>query len=282
MNPTATHVLIVGCGDLGTQITTLLRQQNIQVTGLSRSEKTIEGVTMLAGDVTAPASLQSLKTLNPSIIIYCVAANGQTDAQYQAHYVEGLKNILKTQLQNKNLNAVMFVSSTRVYGQTTDALLDENTPALPCDFGGERLLEAEKVLEALNCKTVVLRLSGIYGPGRLRMIHLAQSPERWPSQNTWSNRIHRDDAASFITYLLEKLVAGDAVKPCYIVTDSMPSSQYEVLNWLAEKLDLTTSKPINPILGGKRLSNQSMLEAGFKLAYPDYKAGYRALLNQVT
>jgi len=282
MNPTATHALIVGCGDLGTQITRLLCEQNIQITALSRTEKIVKGVKMLVGDVTKPASLTTLNTLNPNIIIYCVAANGQTDEQYQAHYVDGLKNILNTQLQNNHLKGVMFVSSTRVYGQITDALLDENTLALPNDFGGERLLEAEKMLEALRCKTVVLRLSGIYGPGRLRMIHLAQSPERWPSQNSWSNRIHRDDAARFISYILQKIVADEEVNPCYIVTDSKPSSQYEVLNWLAEKQNLSTTQSIFPIAGGKRLSNKAMLGTGFKLAYPDYKAGYGTLLDQIT
>jgi len=280
MNPTEAHVLIVGCGDLGAQLAKLLSQLKIQVSGLSRSAKIIAGVKTFVGDVTDPASLSSLITLNPSIIIYCVAANGQTDAQYQAHYVEGLKNILNTQQQNKCLEAVMFVSSTRVYGQVTDALLDETMPAIPCDFGGERLLEAEKVLQTLNCKTVVLRLSGIYGPGRLRMLHLAQTPERWPAQNAWSNRIHRDDAASFIAYLVQKLMVGEDVKSCYIVTDSKPSSQYEVLNWLAEQLHVSTSKPIFPIVGGKRLSNQTMLDTGFTLTYPDYQAGYQTLLQQ--
>lgn len=279
MNSIAAHVLIVGCGDLGKQLAKYLCLMDMQITGLSRSEKTIAGVNMLAGDVTEPASLLQLATLNPSMIIYCVAANGQTDAQYQAHYVAGLKNILNTQKHNKNLKAVMFVSSTRVYGQVTDALLDETTSAMPSDFGGERLLEAEQVLETLHCKTVVLRLSGIYGPGRLRMIHLAQNPERWPAQNSWSNRIHRDDAASFMAYLVQKLMMGEAVKPCYIVTDSKPSSQYEVLNWLAEQLHLSTSKPIFPIEGGKRLNNQSLLETGFTLTYPDYQAGYLALLQ---
>lgn len=282
MNSIAAHVLIVGCGDLGTQLAKCLCQMDMQVTGLSRSEKIIAGVTMLVADVTEPASLLPLTTLNPSIIIYCVAANGQTDAQYQAHYVEGLNNILNTQKNNKNLKAVMFVSSTRVYGQVTDALLDETTPAMPCDFGGARLLEAEEVLKTLNCKTVVLRLSGIYGPRRFRMIHLAQTPERWPTQNSWSNRIHRDDAASFMAYLVKKLVTGEAVKPCYIVTDSKPSSQYEVLNWLAEQLHLSTTKPIFPIVGGKRLSNDRMLETGFTLTYPNYQTGYLSLLQQTS
>jgi nucleoside-diphosphate-sugar epimerase len=279
MSSTTEHVLIVGCGDLGAHLAKLLCALNIQVTGISRSEKSIEGVQMLVGDVTLPSSLLHLKTLNPSTIVYCVAANGQSDAQYQMHYVEGLKNILNTQTHNPNLKAVMFVSSTRVYGQITDAILNEQTPAIPSDFGGERLLEAEGVLDSLSCSTTVLRLSGIYGPGRLRMINLAKVPERWPEQNSWTNRIHRDDAASFIAYLISKRLAGEQVDSCYIVTDSAPCSQFEVLNWLADNLEIKAFKSYLPILSGKRLSNQAMLATGFTLRYPDYQAGYASLLK---
>ncbi len=278
--PNSEHVLIVGCGDLGAYLAKLLSANHFQVTGLSRSKKSILGVNSLVADVTNPESLSDLTNLNPSMIIYSVAANGQTDAQYQAHYVDGLKNILNTQQQNKHLKVVAFISSTRVYGQNVDELLDENSTPIPCDFGGERLLEAENLLLACHCQTIILRLSGIYGPGRLRMLNLAQSPERWPQKNAWSNRIHRDDAAGFIAYLIKKINAGEKVNSCYIVTDSQPVSQYEVLNWLALKLNVNASKPIFPISEGKRLSNQSMVNSGFNLKYAHYQAGYLSLINQ--
>ncbi|HEY9210492.1 MAG TPA: SDR family NAD(P)-dependent oxidoreductase, partial [Methylotenera sp.] len=178
---------------------------------------------------------------------------------------------------NSRLKHVFFVSSTRVYGQDTQALLDASIPAQPADFGGQRLLEAETLLQTLACGTTVLRLSGIYGPGRLRMLNLAKSPDKWPKQNIWSNRIHRDDAAAFMVFLTEQVLAGNAVQNCFIVTDSKPVQQYEVLSWLATQLQ--TGKPEQlPASGGKRLSNKHMLETGFKLQYPDYRAGYRTLL----
>jgi nucleoside-diphosphate-sugar epimerase len=275
-------ILIVGCGDLGAAIAKRLVDEEHEVVGLRRSIQTSPRMQMLQGDVTDAASLQALVALMPEIVIYCVAASGQTDAAYQAQYVTGLRNILASQSRNQQLQHVFFVSSTRVYGQETTAILDESISALPADFGGERLLEAEHLLSSLPCNATTLRLSGIYGPGRLRMINLAKSPQQWPSKNSWSNRIHRDDAADFIVFLVQRILTEQAIASCYIVTDSKPVSQYEVLTWLAKKMQLAL--PGNSSVeaqGGKRLSNQLMLSSGFQLQYPDFSVGYQALLDEI-
>ena len=275
-------ILIVGCGDLGAAIAKRLVDEEHEVVGLRRSIQTSPRMQMLQGDVADAASLQALVALMPEIVIYCVAASGQTDASYQAQYVTGLKNILASQSRNQQLQHVFFVSSTRVYGQETTAILDESITALPADFGGERLLEAEHLLSSLPCNATTLRLSGIYGPGRLRMINLAKSPQQWPSKNSWSNRIHRDDAADFIVFLVQRILTEQAIASCYIVTDSKPVSQYEVLTWLAKKMQLAL--PGNSSVeaqGGKRLSNQLMLSSGFQLRYPDFSVGYQALINEI-
>jgi nucleoside-diphosphate-sugar epimerase len=276
-------VMIVGCGDLGGEVASQLAKIGIQVIGVKRSATQLAGVSIIQADVTAPATLHQLNEIQPEILIYCVAANGQTDEQYQAAYVDGLRNVLATQLKNTALKHVFFVSSTRVYGQETDVLLDETVEALPADFGGKRLLEGESLLKNLPCNSTILRLSGIYGAGRLRMINLAAAlktfPENWPAQNSWTNRIHRDDAAAFLVFLVKNVLAGKALSPCYIVTDSKPVSQYEVLTWVAKQLNNHQSAEISHVKGGKRLSNQAMLSTGFTLQYPDYQAGYQALLT---
>lgn len=286
MHSRPSKVLIIGYGDLGAAIAKRINDLNTEVYGVARTPKSTASVHMLQADVTVPDSLTTLGQMQANVIVYCVAASAQTDEQYKQAYVDGLRNVLLTQIDNSQLKHVFFVSSTRVYGQTTDDLLDEQTVAVPTDFGGERLLQAESLLNTLACGTTVLRLSGIYGPGRLRMINLAKAPERWPANNSWSNRIHRDDAANFILYLIQQVLAGNEVKPCYIVTDSRPVSQYEVLNWIAAQLGLKPNTMPAPnlvpaISGGKRLSNQAMLATGYALQYPNYQAGYQALLTEL-
>ena len=274
-------VLIVGCGDLGGEIARLLSLAGHQVTGVRASNKPLPAnIDVIQADVTHPASLSELGNLKPTILIYCVAANGQTDENYKAHYVDGLKNVVATQANNHGLQHVFFVSSTRVYGQRTDQILDENTPAIPADFGGERLLEAENVLKALACEATSMRLSGIYGAGRLYLVNMAKDLTRWPQENHWSNRIHRDDAARFIAFCCEKALQKQALESYYIVTDDMPTQQYEVLTWLASKQGVDASHIQKPAAqGGKRLSNARMRATGFELRYPNYQIGYAEILK---
>ena len=280
-------ILIVGCGDLGLAIGHLLADKHA-VFGLRRQsqDKQSHGqpsnLSMLQGDVTDPASLQVLHELKAELILYCVAADAQTDAAYQAQYVNGLAHVLATQHQNTALRHVFFVSSTRVYGQDAGEYLDDTSLLSSVDFGGQRLQEAEQLLKNLACPATALRLSGIYGPGRLRMINLAKS-QTWPEINSWSNRIHRDDAAAFIVFLMEQVLAGEAVQTSYIVTDDAPASLHEVLAWLADQMQIAI--PANAqqeATKGKRLANGLMRATGFQLKYPNYKVGYQALLASLT
>ena len=274
-------VLIIGCGDLGTAIATRLHQSRHEVIGVRLSSQVLpHAMQTIQADVTLPNTLNPLETLHPDIIIYCVAASASNDESYLAHYVTGLKNILATQANNQALQHVFFVSSTRVYGQATMEILDENTPAMPADFGGERLLEAENVLKDLPCKSTSMRLSGIYGKGRLYLVNMAKDFAKWPKENHWSNRIHRDDAASFIAFMVEKSAKNQQIADLYIVTDDMPTEQYAVLTWLAHQQGIDTSSIQAPVAqGGKRLSNQLLRNTGFELQYPNYKAGYREILQ---
>ena len=111
------------------------------------------------------------------------------------------------------------------------------------------------------------------------MLTLAASPASWPTQNTWTNRIHRDDAAAFIAHLINMHIRSQLTQDCYVVTDSFPVSQYEVLQWIAQQRGVEVGKSMPQVLGGKRMSNQRMLATGFSLQYPDYKVGYSAMLD---
>jgi nucleoside-diphosphate-sugar epimerase len=266
------HILIAGCGNLGSALATLLLCHGHRVSSLRRSNSILpSGVQPLCGDVTQTESLRNLTAIKPDILVYCVSANAQTDDNYRAIYVDGLRNVLAELNKTSSLRHVFFVSSTRVYGQLTDEFLNEICPANPADFGGKRLLEAENLLNNLPYSGTVLRLSGIYGPGRNRMIKLASQPQAWPKQNSWTNHIHRDDAAAFIAFLVQRVLNDNPVDDCYIVTDGYPAPQYEVLMWLAAKLHIDVSSVAVPrVTGGKQLSNERMRSTGFELQYENH------------
>lgn len=277
-----TDILIAGCGDLGSALGQDLVERGYRVAGLRRSDSPLPGgIRTLQADVTQPKTLEQLADLRPAILVYSVAANAQSDEDYRAHYVDGLRNVLAALQTSRSLRHVFFVSSTRVYGQSSEAILNEDVAAIPADFGGRRLLEAEALLESTPCPGTVLRLSGIYGPDRTRLIKLASSPSNWPAQNSWTNRIHRDDAAAFLAFLILRALDVEPIAGRYIVTDSKPAPQHEVLRWLATEMGVdNVAARDSPISGGKKLDNTRMLATGYTLRYPDYQTGYAKELQE--
>lgn len=267
------HVLIAGFGDLGQELARRLQLAGHQTTGLRRNAGESEGV--ISADVSNPETLHTLAELKPDILVYCVAASEHSDENYRLSYVEGLRNVLAA-LASVTLRHIFFVSSTGVYGQETQDVLDETTPAIATEFSGVRMLEAEALLQGLPA--TVLRFSGIYGPGRLRMITLAREPQKWPPRNGWTNRIHRDDGAAFIVYLIAQL-GQQPLAALYVVTDHQPLPMYDLLHWLAAQQGVEANAVTVPaVSGNKRLSNQRMLATDYVFIYPDYVAGYTALL----
>ena len=83
-------------------------------------------------------------------------------------------------------------------------------------------------------------------------------------------------------WVVHKTAKNQQVEDCYIVTDNMPTQQYEVLIWLAKQQDIDISDTKTPTAwGGKRLSNKRLSDTGFQLKYPNYKAGYSAILQNL-
>lgn len=277
-----TKVLIVGCGDLGAKTAACLQANGHHVIGVRRSAKQLEDITCIQADVTKIQTLNALQKIKPNILIYCVAANAQTDESYRLHYVDGLRNVLGTQVDNKQLQHVFFISSTRVYGQVANEVLSETTRPEPKDFGGLRLLEAEALLDKMACSTTVLRLSGIYGHNRLYLLKLVQDSTRWPIQDRWTNRIHRDDAANFLAFLCALVLDGKVIEKDYLVTDNMPVKLSKVLAWIAEVLNVPSPTFVErDVVNGKRLTNQRMRASGYQLQYADYQHGYREVLESM-
>jgi nucleoside-diphosphate-sugar epimerase len=275
-------VLIVGCGQLGFSIVKNADSDVFKLYGFSRSlRKSPASIEMHQVDILKIEAIDVIKLINPEIIIYAVSADTQSIESYQDHYVVGLKKTYEAILKLDHFKHLFFVSSTRVYGQKTTKILSELDIAEPSDYGGEALLEAETIARQLKDKATILRLSGIYGPNRKRMIQLAQSnPGNWPATNNWSNRIHEEDAARFIVFLMKRIMMNESIEPLYLVTDGVPTKQYDVLTWIRNRLQLTTDTIELPILeSGKQLQSVLLNQTGFVLKYPDFMYGYEAIID---
>jgi len=273
-------LLIIGCGKLGQSIGDNLSELPIEITGIKRKLPiTPPSFKIITLDIFLDNYIDNIKSINPDYLIYCVSSDEQTEESYQKNYVEGLRITINALNQLKYFQHLIFISSTRVYGQISNSFLSESTPPEPNDFGGKILLDAEKSLNKLSFETTILRLSGIYGDNRQHMLRVASDFTKWPPKDRWTNRIHEDDAVSFVTFLLTQIMSNKKIEDLYLLTDSQPVSLYEVLKWIRLELKLSLDNlPMPNGINGKKLKSDILPKLEFSLQHSDYKSGYHQMI----
>ncbi|MHA7280430.1 SDR family oxidoreductase [Arthrobacter sp. MDT2-2] len=271
-------VLIAGCGDLGTEVGLRLAARGERVIGWRRSPDRIPaGIDGVAADLT--------RTLPPvpqdtDVVVIATAAGDRSEAAYRSAYVDATGNVLDAlERDGVRPRRILFVSSTAVYGDFDGGWVAEESPAESPAPTARLVREAEQVILRRSDRGTVLRLSGIYGPGRTRLIDQVKGGTAvLPAVPQWTNRIHRDDAAAAIVHLTTEL---DAPAPIYVGSDEQPVDLGEVLQFLAAELGLPEPPPgeTSSTRGGARRMDSSLLRStGFSFAYPTYREGYRAVL----
>ncbi|CAM2006484.1 NAD-dependent epimerase/dehydratase family protein [Acanthopleuribacter pedis] len=277
-------VLIAGCGDLGGRIGRILAGRGARVHGMRRSvERLPVEILPIAADMTV-APLESLVPEDIEVLFYTASAGGRDEAAYRAAYLTGLSRVLAAVRQKcPHLRQVLFSSSTSVYHQGGGAEVDETSPTEPTRFSGRILLEAEQLVRESGYAHCVVRLSGIYGPGRFWLLRSIRDGAAYAETPVvYSNRIHIEDAARFMAFL----AGHEAAEPLYICSDGSPAPMAEIAAWLRARMaaDGIALAPVgagsSPGRANRRCRNTRMLQTGFEPAYPDYQAGYSALWDQ--
>jgi len=227
-----------------------------------------------------------LRSLPPEleVVFYTAAPSGSSPDAYQATYVDGIRHLLAAlEAQGHHLRRFFFTSSTGVYGQTPGEWVDETSPTEPVHFSGRCLLEGEQVVLNGPFPATVLRLGGIYGPGRTRLIDSIRQGTAVCTDGPplYTNRIHRDDCAGALRHLM-RLPQPDRL---YLGVDYEPAEQCTVLRWLALQLGLPpprqatlTDATPRSHRSNKRCSNRKLAETGYQFRYPTFREGYGALL----
>ncbi len=182
------------------------------------------------------------------------------------------------------LGWIGYLSTVGVYGDRSGGWVDETSECRPVSRRSAMRVAAERQWLSLGqqtgCPVAVLRLSGIYGPGRNAFVNLQNGTARHivkPGQVF--NRIHRDDIAGALRHLADERRGG-----VFNVTDDMPSPTQDVVAYAASLMGVEPPPEIPFETAGlspmarsfyeenKRVSNRAIKEAGYRFSFPDYRS----------
>ena len=280
------NVLIAGCGDVGCELAKqLLAMESFNVWGLRRDiSKLPTGVKPIKGNLFEPDDLGSWPK-RIDYLVYSASSDGGTEEQYRRAYIEGLQNVLH-RLEDKHYKPrrVFFTSSTSTFHQSKGEWVSEASKTEPVKFTGKIMLDAENLLNLSPFKSTSIRLGGIYGPGRSRLIDRAIKGQGCPKEpEVFSNRIHMKDAAGVIAHLIQRDDNGFDVDELYLGVDGHPVTMHDMLQWLGDQLDVEMDHEnyTAPQRGNRRCSNDRILGTGYQFYYSNFRAGYLNLLRGI-
>lgn len=290
-----THLLIAGCGYVGRRLATLCRDDpecaHLSITGTTGSTGSAEalralGVRAIHLDLDVPASLPAFEA--PWSVLYTVppATGGSGDAR--------LANFLAA-LAQPMPERIVHISTSGVYGDRQGEEVDEDSPPRPGSDRARLRLDAETRVRAWGERNhvpwVILRVPGIYGPGRLSLAGIAQGTPILRREDCGpGNRIHRDDLVRCCAAAL----ATPHVNQVFNVCDDDHSTSCEFTLEVARQAGMAPPPQITmseaartfsamrlSFLGeSRRLNNRRMHELlGVRLAYPDMASGIAASLE---
>jgi nucleoside-diphosphate-sugar epimerase len=280
----APTVLIAGCGDVGGRLATQLLAAGWEVHGLRRDVSRLPaGVIGVAGDLFNKECPATWPIGAVDYLVYCAAATDHDEAGYRAAYVQGLEHVLEWLGDYGQVpNRLLFVSSSSVYGQQEGEWVDESSPAVAAGYSGRVMLEAEQLALKSGIPASVVRLTGIYGPGREWLLTQVRRGYRVVVEPPlYANRIHADDAAGLMACLLEADRRGVALDDVYIGVDDEPAALADVVGWLREYLGVTEWADNDSVrrTGSKRCSNARARALGWTPKYPSFREGYAAIIE---
>ena len=271
------RILIAGCGDIGTEVGAALVKEGCRVTGLRRSKVMDDtGITHVQADLTREETFETLSA-DYDLVLAIVSPSERTVAGYEAIYLNGVGNLLRHLMMRGNRPTVIYISSTRVYGQERGEWVDEFSETVPNDEYGLVLLAAERQVLELYEGNSIVRFSGIYGRGESHLVKLlrTKTPVQY-SPPCYTNRVHKEDCVGALLFLIRQRLADEALAPCYLVSDDEPAARWDVLAWLAKQQGLPEPEKMVSAGArqGKRCSNQLIRAAGYNFRYPSFREGY--------
>ena len=280
---------ILGCGYLGSALASRALAEGWTVSALTRNSVTASKLRDLGVTQVVEANIEDdswHQSLSPEqdFVVNCVGSSSPEVEGYVTSYVEG-QNSAMNWLKEGRVGSYVFTSSCSVYPQTGRKLVDENSSCAGVSERGGLLLAAEQISfppPPSIQRSFILRLGGIYGPGRHLMLEKVRNGQSFDGNaDRILNLIHRDDGVGAI---LACLLSGDSnLGRIYNVTDGNHSPRGQIVEWLAGKLSLESPAFANDdeenTPNRKVSTNRIMEELEWSPTYSSFIEGYADLLT---
>jgi nucleoside-diphosphate-sugar epimerase len=284
------HVLILGAGFSGAAIARNLLAKASSVTGTTRSPERQERLAEMGMD----ALLYDGETISPQLreamartthLVQSIAPGKTGDPMMRP-------GMPSASLLLPQLRWAGYLSTVGVYGDHQGAWVSEEAPLSPVSARSKERVEAEEAWMALGASAgipvAVLRLSGIYGPGRNGFCNLdAGTARRLVKPGQVFNRIRVEDIAGSVAFLMEKGLGG-----VFNVTDDEPAPPQDVVLEAARLMGVEAPPEIafetaelSPMARtfygeNKRVSNRKLRQAGYTFLYPNYRQSLRQMWEE--
>jgi nucleoside-diphosphate-sugar epimerase len=276
--PLFENIAILGCGYVGSALADYWQTQGHFVTGTTTSrsrlaalDQILSQVVLLKGDdVEAVAALLQ----DQDTLVVSIAPTGDTAASaaaYEATYLTTARNLAKVLPQAPRVKQVIYISSCSIYGDRQGDWVDETTPVAPVEHHSQVLYEAEKILlqAAGSQKVCILRLGGIYGPGRelIGMFGGLAGTTLPGKGERLVNWIHRDDIVGAVEFVRNTELEG--------IYNLVDDSQLTIKAQIQRVCSAYGLPPVrwnpaqfSPQSKSLRISNQKLKAAGYQLTHP--------------
>ncbi len=270
-------LLVVGAGYTGGALARHFASEGKKVAGIVRSDESKEAlerdcIVPVLCDLTQPDTLTDIPSAESVFI--SLSPDKREEKCYEEIYVKAVGNFLDSVKSNPP-KKMIYISSTGVYGSRNGEWVDEHADPKPDSKRSEILLEAEKKILRSDIPAMVLRLGGIYGPGRNRIQAVREG--KFPdSPNHYVNLIYVQDIIRLAVFFFENFKSGEI----YLGVDDEPVKQSEFYSWLCKRLNVPNQFIDRGTQeAGKRCRNTKVRSLGFEFLYPDFKKGYEAILK---
>ena len=283
-------VLIVGCGYMGRRVARLLPADHCHVCGCVRSPESAallkeSGLCAIEVDLDQAGQPANWATGYEAVFYFAPPPSaGRQDTR--------MRNFLLALDKEDAPRRIVYISTSAVYGDCGGAWITETQAVRPTTDRGYRRLDAERQLsawcQAQKTQCTVLRVPGIYGPGKLPLARLRKgTPVLREEDAPFTNRIHADDLATIC------IAAMNSVKcnTVYNVSDGHPGNMTDYFFQVADAAGLSRPATVTRAQAGQALSagmlsflndsrrmrNDKLLgELEIRLQYPELAAGLAA------